>query len=212
MHAYITLRDFALPNRPQVRFTRLGSVRLITKCAVMFPLASDYTHICFLVHLRLQLLLKLLLLSWSAHGHATRLIIPHPLRSARVPTIELPSRGFSCCCTCQPPQGYHPPCVQLCLHHRNVPTMAVHQPSLQHLRWVAIVPIGLPLCPALECWHLFQPAPRAQGPAPISSPMKLHQGLRFVYSRVFVSPVPPALLRGSPRTDGFRVLIIGPTE
>ena len=39
--------------------------------------------------------------------------------------------------------------------------------------------------------------------------MKLHQGLRFASSRVFVSPVQPALLPGSPRTDGFHILIIG---
>ena len=68
-----------------------------------------------------------------------------------------------------------------------------------------LFPTGLPLCPALECWYSFQPAPREQGPAPISSPMKLHQGLIRVSSRVFVSPVQPALLPGSPRTDGFHV-------
>ena len=115
----------------------------------MFPLASDYTHIyiCFLLDLLLQLLLKLLLLSRSAHGHAVRLKVPHPLRTARVPTIVLPSRGFSCCCNSQPPQGYHPPCVQLRLHHRKVPTMVVQQPSLQHLRWVAIVPHQTSLVP-----------------------------------------------------------------
>ena len=61
----------------------------------MFPLVSDYTHICFLLDLLLQLLLKLLLLSRSAHSHAMRLEIPRPLRTARAPTIELPSRGFS---------------------------------------------------------------------------------------------------------------------
>ena len=50
-----------------------------------------YTHICFLLDLLLQLLLKLLLLSRSAHSHAVRLNVPHPLRTVRVPTIELSS-------------------------------------------------------------------------------------------------------------------------
>ena len=114
--------------------TRLAAVRLIAKCTDMFPLVSDYSHICVLLHL-LQLLL-----SRSAHGHAVRLKIPLPLRTARVPTIILPSWGFSCCCTSQLPQRYPPPWVQLRLHHRKVPTMVVQQTSLQHLRWVASDP------------------------------------------------------------------------
>ena len=97
-----------------------------------------YTHIYFLLDLRLQLLLKLLLLSRSAHSPAVRFKIPHPLRTARVPTIELSSRGFSCCCTCQPPQGYQSPCAQLRLHHWKLPTMMVQQPSMLHRRWAAI--------------------------------------------------------------------------
>ena len=140
-------RGFVPPNKPQVGCTGLAAVRLIAKRADMFPLVSDYTHICFLLDLLLQLLLKLLLLSRSARSHAVRLKIPRTLRSARVPKIVLPSRGFSCCCTCQPPQGYHPPCVQLRLHNQNVPTTVVHQPSLQHPRWVAIVPHRTPLVP-----------------------------------------------------------------
>ena len=104
----------------------------------MFPLVSDYLHIGFLLDLLLQLLLMLLLLSRSAHGHAVRLNPPLPLRTARVPTIILPSRGFSCCCTSQLPQGHHPPCVQLRLHHRKVPTMVVQQPSMLHRQWAAI--------------------------------------------------------------------------
>ena len=175
----------------------------------MFPLVSDYTHICFLLDLLLQLLLKLLLLSRSAHSNAVRLKIPHPLRTARVPTIKLSSRGFICCCTCQPSQGYHPPCVQLRLHHRKVPTMVVQQPSMLHRRWAAIDAHRTLLVPRLRCWSSSQPAHREQGPAPISSPMKLHRSLLFASSRVFVSPVQPALLPDSPRTDGFRVLIIG---
>ena len=72
-----------------------------------------------------------------------------------------------------------------------------------------LFPTGLPLCPALECWCSFQLAPREQGPAPISSPMKLHRSLLFPSSRAFVNPVQPAILPGSSRTDGFHVVIIG---
>ena len=42
--------------------------------------------------------------------------------------------------------------------------------------------------------------------------MKLHRSLLFASSRVFVNPVQPALLPGSPRTDGFHVLIVGLTQ
>ena len=38
--------------------------------------------------------------------------------------------------------------------------------------------------------------------------MKLHQGLIRVSSRVFVSPVQPALLPGSPRTDGYQPALL----
>ena len=72
-----------------------------------------------------------------------------------------------------------------------------------------LFPTGPPLCPALECWSSSQPAPREQRPVPISSPMKLHRSLLFASSRdsrVFVSPVQPALFPGSPRTDGFHRL------
>ena len=200
----------ALPHRATLPAgcTRLAAVRLFATCADMFPLVSDYSHICFLLDL-LQLLLLLPLLLSRSHGHAVRLKIPLPLRTVRVPTIIIPSRGFSCCCTSPRPQGYHPPCVQLHLHHRKVPTMVAQQPSLQHLRWVAIDPRRTLLVPRARCWSSFQPALRQEGPAPISSPMKLHRNLLFASSRVFVSPVQPALLLGSPRIDGFHVLNIG---
>ena len=45
-------------------------------------------RISFLLDLVLQLLLKLLLLSRSAHSHAVRLKDPLPLHTARVPTIK----------------------------------------------------------------------------------------------------------------------------
>ena len=176
----------------------------------MFPLVSDYPHICFLLDLQQLLLLLPLLLPRSAHGHSVRLKVPLPQRTARVLTIILPSRDFSCCCTSQLPQGYHAPCVQLRLHQRKAPTMVVQQPSLQHLRWVAIDLRRTPLVPHARCWSSSsQPARREQGPAPISSPMKPHRSLLFASCRVFVSPVQPALLPGSSRLDGFHVLIIG---
>ena len=59
----------------------------------MFPLVPDYTHVCVLLDLLLQLLL-MLLLSRSAHGHAVRFNPPLQLRTARVHTSILPSRGF----------------------------------------------------------------------------------------------------------------------
>ena len=55
MHAVIMLRDFALPNTPQVGCIRLGAVRFTAECADMFLVVSDYTHICFLLDLLLQL-------------------------------------------------------------------------------------------------------------------------------------------------------------
>ena len=42
----------------------------------MLSLVSDYPHICLLLDLLQQLLLTLLLLSWSAHSHAVRLKDP----------------------------------------------------------------------------------------------------------------------------------------
>ena len=94
----------ALPHQTTlpVGSTRLAVTGLIAKCADMFPLVSDYPHICFLFNLLLQMLLMVLVLlsrSRSAHGHAVRLKIPVPLRTARVSSIILPSRSFSCCCT-----------------------------------------------------------------------------------------------------------------
>ena len=140
MHAAILPRGVAPPNNPSGRVrTASGRATYREMCRYVSPRFRLYP-ICFLLDLLLQLLLKLLLLPQSAHGHAGRLKIPHSLRTARVPKIVPPSRGFSCCCTSQPPQGYHPPCVQLRLHHRTVPTMVVQQLSLQHLRWVAIDP------------------------------------------------------------------------
>ena len=65
------------------------------------------------------------------------------------------------------------------------------------------MPTGLSLCLALDDagLHINKLAHREQGPAPISSPIKLHRSLLFASYRVFVSPVQPALLPGSPRRD-----------
>ena len=46
-------RGYAPSNKPQVGCTRVAAVRLIAKFADMFPLVSDYTHICFLLDLLL---------------------------------------------------------------------------------------------------------------------------------------------------------------
>ena len=113
VHAAIMPRDFPPPNNPPGRVHAAGGRAAYRECADMFPLVSDYPHICFLLDLLPHLLLMLLVLSRNAHGHAVRLKIPVPLRTARVPTILLPTRGFSCCCTSQLPQGHYPPCVQL---------------------------------------------------------------------------------------------------
>ena len=54
-----------------------------------------------------------------------------------------------------------------------------------------LTPSGLSLRLALDDadLHLNQLAHQKQGPAPISSPMKLHRSLLFASSTVFVSPV-----------------------
>ena len=94
MHAAIMLRDFALPNKPQVGCTRLAAVRLIAECADMFPLVSDCPHVCCLhnqpseVECVRQIKTK---------RNAVRLLKTLSLRTARVPSITLPSRGFGCC-------------------------------------------------------------------------------------------------------------------
>ena len=107
MRAAIVPRGFAPPNNG-VRAGFHATYR--QKCRHPSP-SSEYIHVCFLLLLLLQLLFKLLMLlsSRSACGQAVRLKIPHALRTARVPTIALPSRGFSCYGTFQPAQGYHPP-------------------------------------------------------------------------------------------------------
>ena len=146
-----------------------------------------------------------MLLSRRAHGHAARLQILHPLRRARVPTIVLLSRGFSCCCTSQPPQGYYPPCVQPRLHHRRVPTMVWHStpPCCTGGGW-RLMPTGLSLCLAIGAG--LQPAHRAQGPVPISSwPMRLHRSL-LTSSTVFVSPMQSALTAGQSTDRWFSCL------
>ena len=94
MHAAIIPRGFAPPNRRPGRVHTVGGRVTYREISRHVPLVSDYIHICFFLDLLLQLILKLLLLSRSAHGHAVRLKIPHPLRTARVPKIILP---FGCC-------------------------------------------------------------------------------------------------------------------
>ena len=86
--------------------------------------------------------------------------------------------------------------------------MVVQQPSMLSGGGRRLMPTGLSLCLALDDagLHFNQLAHREQGPAPTSSPMKLHRSPLFASSRVFVSPVQPALLPGSPRIDAFNSL------
>ena len=189
-----------MARRPSCDFSRIEQ-------AGVYP--SLLLHICFSLDLVLQLLLKVLILSLSAHSHAVRLEIPHPLPTARVPTIVLLSRGLSCCCTSQPPQGYYPTCVQPRLDHRRVPTMVWYSsPPCCTGRGRRLMPTGLFLCLAFDDagLHLNQLPHREQGPALKSAPMKLLRSLLFASSRVLVSPVQPALLPASPRIDGFHSL------
>ena len=147
----------------------------------MLSLVSDYPHICLLPDLLQQLLLTLLLLSWSAHSHAVRLKDPLPLHTARVPTITLPSRGFICCCSLR--------------RDTTLPACSYAFTIGKFRRWWyssppcctgggrRLMPTALSLCLALDDagLHLNQRTHREQGPAPISSPMKLHQGLIFAF-------------------------------
>ena len=74
----------ALPHQTTlpVGSTRLAVTGLIAKCADMFPLVSDYPHICFLLDMLQLLLLLPLLLSRSAHG-ITPCDLQSPLRYVR---------------------------------------------------------------------------------------------------------------------------------
>ena len=148
-HAAIMPRGFAPSNNPPLGCTRLAAVRLIAKCADIFPSVSNYFHICVPLDLLQLVLLLPLLLSRSAHGHAVRLKISLPLRTARVPTIMLPSRGFSCCCTSHRPQGYHPPaCSYAFIIGKFRRWWYSSLPCSTFGGW-RLIPAGLPLCPAL---------------------------------------------------------------
>ena len=94
-------------------------------------------------------------------------------------------------------------------------TMVVHQPSLQHRRWVAIVPHRTPLVPRARMLVFISTSSSRARPCSNILAHEAAPGPNFRVSRVFVSPVQPALLPGSPRTDGFHVLVIdywSPTE
>ena len=143
MHAAIMLRDFALPNKPQVGCTRLAAVRLIAECADMFPLVSDYTHICFLLNLLLQLLLMLPLLL-SRRAHATLCDLKSPFRYARRGCPRLHShRGASAAAV-----------VPRFRRDTTLPAEKFRRwwysspPCNTFGRW-RLIPAGLPLCPAL---------------------------------------------------------------
>ena len=167
-------RDFAPPNNPPGRCTRLAAVRLLAKCVHMFPLVSDYPQVCFRLDLLLQLLLMLPLLSRSAHGHAVRL---PPSATHGEGTHDYTAIAG----------------LQLLLYFPASAAMVVQPPSLQHQRWVAMIdPHRTPLLPRARGWSSSQPAHREQGPVSISSPMKLHRSL-LSSCGVFESPMQSAL-------------------
>ena len=151
------LRDFALPNKPQVKCTRLPAMRLIAKCADMFPLVSDYTHTFFLLDLLLQLLLKLLLLSRSAHGHAVRLKTPLPLRTARVPMIILPSGGSAAAVLASSGRDTTLPACSYAFTIGKFRRWWYSNPPCSTFGGWRLIPTGLPLFLALAAgFHLNQ--------------------------------------------------------
>ena len=147
----------------------------------MLSLVSDYPHICLLPDLLQQLLLTLLLLSWSAHSHAVR--FKDPLRLHRRGCPRLNSR-----------RGASSAAVLASLRRDTTLPACSYAFTIGKFRrwWYSsppcctgggrrLMPTGLSLCLAFDDagLHLNQRTHREQGPAPISSPMKLHQGLIF---------------------------------
>ena len=155
-------------KQTQVACTRLAAVRIIAKCADMFPLVSDYTHICFLLDLLLQLLLKLLLLLLSriAHSHAVRLRTP--IRCARRGCPRLNShRGASAAALLASlRRDTTLPACSYAFTIGKVRRWWYSSPPCSTFGGWRVFPTGLPLCPALECWSSSQPAPQEQGPYP----------------------------------------------
>ena len=112
-----------LPNKPQVGCTRLAAVRLIAECAVTFPLVSDCPHICCLHNQPSEVECVRQI---KTTINPVRLKNFLPLRTARMPTITLPLRGFGCCTpkTTSSPRHYLrdpppsqvrlPPVIRLC--------------------------------------------------------------------------------------------------
>ena len=202
------LRDFTQPNKPQAGCARLAAVRLIATCTDMLSLVSNYPHICLLPDPLQQLLLTLLLLSWSAHTHAVRLKDPLPLHTARVPTIKTLVAGLHLLLYLPAFAGI-PPSLRAATPSPSESsddggTAALHAAPVGR----RLMPTGLSLCLAFDDagLHLNQLPHREQGPALKSAPMKLLRSLLFASSRVLVSPVQPALLPASPRIDGFHSL------
>ena len=164
-------------------------------------------RIFFLLDLVLQLLLKLLLLSRRTHGHAARLKNPPSATHGEGAHDCTPIAGLQLLLYFPASAGILPSLRAATLPPSESSDGGVVQhSSMPHRRWVAIDAHRTLLVPRLRCWSSSQPAHREQGPAPISSPMKLHRSPLSSSSGVFVSPVPSALLQGSPRLNGFHVL------
>ena len=136
-------------------------------------------RIFFLLDLVLQLLLKLLLLSRRTHGHAARL---------KNPPSATHGEGAH---DCTPIAGLHLLLLYFPASAGILPSLRAATPpplessdggmvqhsSMLHRRWAANDALRTLLVPRLRCWSSSQPAHREQGPAPISSTMKLHRSL-----------------------------------
>ena len=121
MHSTIMPRCFAQPNDPPGRVnTAVIHATYRERCRNVSPPCRLHPHL--LSPRSPAAVLMMLLLPRSAHGHAVRLKIPHPLRTARVPTIILPSRGFGGCTLKTTSSPRH--------HLRDLPSLQARPPPV----------------------------------------------------------------------------------
>ena len=200
-------RGFAPPNAPQVGCTRLAAVRLIAKCAGMYTTSAFSSTSCC----------SCCTSCCCCRGvhTATPCDSKSPMRYTRpgCPRLNWHRGASAAAVLASLRRDTTLPACSYAFTIGKSRRWWYSSPSCCAGSGRRLIPTGLFLCFALDDagLHLNQLAHREQSPAPISSPMKLHRSLLFASSRVFVSPVQAALLPGSPRTNGFHVLIIGPT-
>ena len=145
---------------------RCGFSRNMLTCFPSFP---DYPHICFLHHP--VLLLSLLLLSRSAHGHAARLRIPHAVSRAEGAHSYTPTAGLQLLLCFPASVGISPSlCAATLLRSESSDDGVAQHLSMLHQRWVAIDPRRTPLAPRVRSWSPSQLAHGEQVPVPISWP------------------------------------------